>query len=715
MADKVLLSVSGMTCSSCAQGISRKLESKGLQQVLVDYNSGEVEFELIEGVDVDQVVSDINKLGYKAVLFQEDAGDNSKKYNWSSTEIRFAICAFFTLPLLAHMFLPFHILHQALFQFIMALPVLFIGLSHFGKSAIGSIKSGHLNMDVLISLGSTSAFLYSTIGWFMFKNDPSLPNYLYFETAATIITLVLLGNIIEKRSLKKTQASLTYLTKMQPLKARKIEHALTDQETVLELLAQHLKPNDLILVNTGDKIPADGLIYEGKIEVDESMMTGESLPVGKAVNDQVLSGTMVLNGYVKVIVQGAGNDTVLSKMIEVVKNSALRKPEIQRLGDKVSAWFVPIVILFAVITFLVSHFYADLSYAQSMLRSISVLVISCPCAMGLATPTAVAVGIGRSARSGVLIKGGDTLEKLSAIKYIIFDKTGTLTQGKVSIKKVNYYSNEKEKIQYLIGYLEKYSNHPFAKIIAETFSNTPAYPIHFSEIKEIAGFGVVATDKEGNVYKIGSEKFADVPLPKEGHQVYVTINDVLVSTIDFEDPIRDDAKAMVAFFKTRGIKTILLSGDRREICEEIGKSLEIDEIYATQLPQMKVEMVEKYQQLGKTAMVGDGINDAPALAVSGVGIAVNSGAQIALQTSDIILLSKNELNGLALAYSISGETMKTIKQNLFWALAYNVIAIPLAAFGFLSPMLASLSMAFSDVVVIGNSLRIHLKKLPVFK
>lgn len=712
MSEKIHLTVSGMTCASCAQNISRKLESKGLHDVLVNYNSGEVEFELIEGIQLDQVVSDINGLGYKASVYKELEESIKKKWKWDSSEIRFFISALFTLPLLTHMFFPFHILHQPSFQFILTMPVMIIGLNHFGKSAWGSIKSGHMNMDVLITLGSFSAFIYSLIAWYLYKGANDISNYLFFETAATIITLVLLGNIIEKRSLKKTQSALTHLTKIQPLQAKKIENALTVKESIVELLAHQLKVNDLILVNTGDKIPADGLIYEGKVEIDESMMTGESLPVQKTINDQVLSGTIVLNGFIKVIVQESGSNTILSKMIEVVKTSSLRKPEIQRLGDVVSSWFVPIVILTSIFTFFMSHFYFNLPISESLLRSIAVLVISCPCAMGLATPTAVAVGIGRSARKGVLVKGGDTLEKLSGIKYIVFDKTGTLTQGKVSVKEIIYIDKDIEKVNFLISILEKYSNHPFAKVLAEKFSDAKYLPIQFAEINEIAGHGVSAKDKEGNHYKIGSQKFVEAISDHQGHQVYVAINEQVVAAIDFEDPVRDDALSMISYFKERGIKTILLSGDRPEVCKSIGNYLGIDEIYPSQLPHMKVDVIEKFQKLGKTAMVGDGINDAPALAIAAVGIAVNSGTQIAIQTADIILLSKNELDGLAVAYTISKETLKTIKQNLFWALAYNVVAIPLAAFGFLNPMLASLSMAFSDVIVIGNSLRIHFKKLP---
>jgi len=714
MAEKIQLSVSGMTCASCAQSISRKLESSGLHDVLVDFQNGEVEFELVEGISIEKTIRDINSIGYTANTKKEEDDSRKQTFKWNSLEAYFFISAFFTIPLIAHMFLKFPLLHQPAFQCLMSIPVMFIGIKHFGKSAWGSIKSGHLNMDVLISIGSLSAFAYSCLAWIIHKNAEHIGNFLFFETAATIITLVLLGNIIEKRSLRKTQFALTHLTKIQPLKAFRIENPLSEKETTNEILAKELKLNDLILVNTGDKIPADGMIYEGIVEIDESMMTGESLPIHKTINDSVLSGTIVMSGYIKVIVKESGDQTVLSKMIDIVKSSSLRKPNIQRLGDVVSSWFVPIVILISILTFLLSYFYFNINTTDSLLRSIAVLVISCPCAMGLATPTAVAVGIGRAARSGVLVKGGDTLERFAGVKHIIFDKTGTLTEGKISLKTIKYLGDE-SMVDFLLGSLERYSNHPYAKLLTVKFSESNSFPILFSDIKELPGEGIIASDKEGSLYRIGSEKFAGMGSPLSGHQVYVSKNDQVLAYIDFEDSIREDAKALISYFATKGIRTILLSGDKKSICDYVGSALGIDEIYSEQLPQNKVEIIEEFQRLGSTAMVGDGINDAPALAIAEVGIAVNSGTQIAIQSADIILLSKRELNGLALAHSISGETMQTIRQNLFWALAYNVVAIPLAAMGYLNPMLAAFSMAFSDVVVIGNSLRIHLKKLPELK
>ncbi|MBL7923612.1 MAG: cadmium-translocating P-type ATPase [Bacteroidia bacterium] len=712
MVEKVHLQVSGMTCANCAQGISRHLEARGVKDVLVSFDSGEVEFENSKDLDIEKVIKEINGLGYKANVAGDSDALPERSWDFSSLELRFLFCALLTSPLLLHMFAEWPILKMAAFQIVLAAPVMWIGLLHFGKSAWGSLKTGSPNMDVLITLGSVSAFIFSCIGWMLHEGSPDLHHHLYFETSSTIITLVLLGNIIEKKSLRKTQSALEQLVRIQPQKARRIEQAMTDAEYTVDVLSQHLRTNDLILVNTGEKIPADGMVYEGTALLDESMMTGESLPVEKSVNDTVLSGTMVIHGHIKVVVQQSGTATVLSKMIDTVRRSALQKPAIQRLGDKVSAWFVPVVIGLSLITFFISYSALDLSAAQSMLRSIAVLVISCPCAMGLATPTAVAVGIGRSARMGILIKGGDTLERISMLNTIVFDKTGTLTKGRISIRHIEYF-DDPALIHYLFGTLEQYSSHPFANLLTRQFSNASfSSPIRFTEIKEVPGQGVMATDKGGNTYKIGSARFAGTRTADDSHQVYLNINGEVKAFVDFEDTIREDAAAMVTYFKQKGIQTVLLSGDRASKCQDLARKLAIDEVYAEQMPDQKVEIIKRLQKDGKTAMVGDGINDAAALAVASVGIAVNSGTQIAIQTAEVVLLSRKELSGLMAAHTLAGETMKTIRQNLFWALCYNVVAIPLAAAGFLSPVIASLSMAFSDVVVIGNSLRIHFKRLP---
>jgi Cu+-exporting ATPase len=424
-----------------------------------------------------------------------------------------------------------------------------------------------------------------------------------------------------------------------------------------------------------------------------------------------MAGTIVEDGSIKIFVEKTGAKTILSSMIELVKRSALHKPSIQRLGDKISAIFVPAVILISIITFLLSYFVFDIILPQAIMHSIAVLVISCPCAMGLATPTAVSVGIGRAAKSGILIKGGDTLERLSETETIVFDKTGTLTTGKFAIKSVNYHT-EKETADYLLYTLEQYSNHPIANSINEHYSEysflKPA--VILSDIKEEKGKGITAIDKEGIKYTLGSYKSINRADIESGHQVYLIRGTELLATVDIEDEIREDAKELIEWFKERKIKPIMLSGDSTARCKEVALAIGIEEYYGEQLPTDKTSFIEKLSKGSKVTMIGDGINDAAALSLSNVGIAMGTGAIIAMETSDIVLINERHLSSLKEAFRISALTITTIKQNLFWAFFYNVIAIPVAGIGLLSPMIASLSMAFSDVIVIGNSLRLKIKR-----
>jgi Cu+-exporting ATPase len=710
MSIKTTLSVKGMTCASCAQGITKHLNKQGFKDARVFYETGEVDIECENSEDLSTIISEIKSLGYSAAPKSNIAAlKNSQRF--SLTEKRFVISLLFTLPLLLAMFLPFHLLHNPIFQFLMCIPVIIIGLQHFGKSAYGSIINKMPNMDVLIALGSITAFIYSTVGWLVFSDI----KYMFFETSATIITLVLLGNIIEERSLKKTHTALEALTKIQPPFARRIVNALTDHENTIEVDASLINPNDLVLINTGDKIPVDGQIYWGNAVVDVSAITGESLPIDKTINDQVLAGSILLEGSIKVIVQKSGASTILSQMIELVKNASFHKPSIQRIGDKISAKFVPIVILIALGTFLISVLIFNLDVKPSLLNSIAVLVISCPCAMGLATPTAVAVGIGRAARNGILIKGGDVLERLSEIDVIVFDKTGTLTEGNIIIEKINYFGDINE-INSVLFTLEQHSTHPIASsIISYLNEKEKNIKLKFNSINEEKGLGIFAIDDHNNKFIITSFKGAKDYTNEANHQVYLIKNEILLATIDVSDSLKSTAKKTIDFFRSKGIKTILLSGDSFNKCKTIAHDLMLDEYYAEKLPLEKAEFIKQLNLKSKVAMVGDGINDAAAISAAYVGIAMGKGTDLAIATSDIVLINSKEINGIDDAYTLSKSTIKTIKSNLFWALIYNVIAIPIAAFGFLSPMIGSLSMAFSDVVVIGNSLRLRNKKIGQLK
>lgn len=710
MSEKTVLDVRGMTCSSCASGISRHLEKMGLHDVNVHFDSGEVEATLPTGWSAERLCKEIDRLGYTSSLKGEDSIPGKWELLTTSLGFRFLISTVFSIPLLLHMVFPWTILHEPLVQFLLCLPVMLIGWQHFGRSALGAIRSGTSNMDVLISLGSGSAFIYSCIEWSMMHKDAA-PPHLYFETAATIITLLLLGNLIERRSLKSTQAGLEALVKIQPDKAQRIIDPMTDRERTETIDTSLLRTNDLVLIPTGNRIPADGLVYEGSADIDTSLMTGESVLRSVVVNDTVLSGTVVSDGYLKIIVQHAGNETALSRMIDTVRNSALRKPAIQRSGDRLSAVFVPVVIGLAIITFCLNFWWMNHDAGQSLLRAVAVLVISCPCAMGLATPTAVSVGIGKAARQGILVKGGDTLERMSQVRTVVFDKTGTLTEGKMSIDHVHYSEGADQSINGLIGTLEQYSTHPYASALTTAYGNLPlSADIRFRDIREVKGKGVEATTTDDRCYRIGSAVFAGGPDADPAYQVFLSCDGKRLASIRFSDTIRKEAAHSIGQIKALGLNVVMLSGDRLKHCIDIAKRTGITEVYGEKLPEEKAEIIRSLQEKGPVAMVGDGINDSAAMAIADVGIAMGKGTSIAIKTAEAVLMNNQPLNSIAVLRLLSIDTLRTIRQNLGWALAYNLVAIPMAATGMLSPLLASLSMAFSDVVVIGNSLRLHLRK-----
>ena len=706
-AAKITLNVEGMDCSSCALGITKSLTKLGLKDVNVNFATGEAVFKEDKAIELTSVVNNIEGLGYKVIDFKkEEAG----KRAWTKVEKLFYFSLLFTVPLFLHMFLPFHFLHNPLVQLGLSIPVVVVGMYHFGKSALGSLRSGVPNMDVLIAIGAGSAFVYSLSGTIIYYGLPEVSNFLFYETAATIITLVLLGNVIEHRSVKQTTTAIKELSALQEGKAKLV--VIKDgKEEIEETNIESIIKYDVVVVNTGDRIPVDGEIVAGNASVDESMLTGESIPAEKTVGDAVTGGTISVNGNIRVRAKKVGKDTVLAHIIELVKNAQNTKPSIQKLGDRVSAVFVPAVVGIAVLTFVISYFAAGLTLQSSLMHSIAVLVISCPCAMGLATPTAVMAGLGRAAKRGILIKGGQTLEEFAQVEKVVFDKTGTLTTGKFSIKKiVSYNGTEEQKIIDLLYAMEKNSSHPIAKSIVENLKSKAAN-LNLTDVKEEKGLGISAIDKEGTIIKAGSFRIAENQAENKTHNIYLMINGTLAGAVDLEDEIQPYAKEAIALLNGVGIETIMLSGDKKERCEELAAKLGIKKVYSEQSPAQKLAIAEQLSQTSKIAMVGDGINDAPALAKAQVGISLSNATQVAVQSADIILLGSSGMKQLYESLLISKHTLKTIKQNLFWAFFYNVIAIPIAAFGFLNPMVGALSMAFSDVIVIGNSIRLKTKKL----
>jgi P-type Cu+ transporter len=696
--DLVELNVTGMHCNNCAMSVHKALENKGLQDVYVDFANEEVKFRGGETIALPSIIRDIEGLGFK--VYEKDTVPAEKFYN--KVENRFLFSLIFTLPLFLHMFLPFHWLHEPYVQLGLSLPVFIMGCVHFGKSAVNSIRAGVPNMDVLIFIGSTAAFIYSLMGTLQNLG----PDFLFYETTATIITLVLLGNVLEKRSVSQTTSAVRDLLKFQETRAFRVVNG-----EIEEVDSGDLRSGDTLQVNSGGKVPVDGEVLSGEASVNESMLTGESVPVEKAKYSPVYAGTIVEKGNFRMLATKVGKQTALSQIIDLMKRAQAAKPPIQKLGDKVASIFVPVVVSISVLTFFLAHFVFDISFQQALLNAIAVLVISCPCAMGLATPTAVMVGLGRAAKNGVLVKGGNTMEEIAGLKYMVFDKTGTLTTGRFRITKMETVGLISEQhVINLISGIESYSNHPIARSLVTELNDRTTESVIFREVKEEKGVGMIAADTEGNHYRLGSASILKDHREEQDFSLFLLKNDTLIARISIGDDIKPESFAVIQTLKELGIIPVLLSGDRLRNCLEVAGQLGITEVYGEKLPAQKLEIIDDLKKKGKTAMVGDGINDAPALTTADVGISMSDASHVAIQSAEVVLL-KNDLQAIDFTLRIGKHTLLTIRQNLFWAFFYNIVAIPIAAFGFLNPMVAAFAMAFSDVIVIGNSIRLKTKSL----
>lgn len=698
--EKINLKVTGMSCANCALSINKYLSEQGLKNIKVNFIGGDVSFDTDKAIPHKSIEKGIERLGYHVV----SPGATSPAKFLSNNFQRFIFCLFFTAPLFLHMpGLHLNFLMNAYVQLALTLPVFFVGMLYFGKSGLNSLLKGVPNMNVLVSLGATASFAYSLYG--TITDQPE--QFMFYETTATIITLVFLGNWLEDKSIETTQSALKKLAATQKTMANKIVYAGNPEEHIFSVENTTLKVNDLVLIKTGETVPMDCKILWGTVSVNEALLTGESIPVEKNVNDKLIGGSIVENGTVKAQIISVGEDTVLSNILKLVKEAQAEKPPVQQFADKISAVFVPTVIGIAVTTFLVNYFFTHLDFSHSMLRSIAVLVIACPCAMGLATPAAIAVGLGRAARNGILFKNAKSLEIFKNIGQVVFDKTGTLTTGRFQISNFKFQIDESEgkRIAYS---LERFSNHPVAKSISGQWKT--GNEIKWKKIEELKGLGMQAMDEEGNNYSAGSFKTARHLTNDATHNIYILRNNTLIGWIDVDDEIRKEAKDIVALLHAKNIKTILLSGDRKEKCEAVAIQLGIDKVIAEQTPQQKSEWVSRLNAVTPTAMAGDGINDAPALAKASVGISISEASQIAMQSAQVILMN-NGLKNLPLALGLGRQTFTTIQQNLFWAFLYNIIAIPVAAFGFLTPTFGALVMGFSDVVLAINSLRLNWKSV----
>ncbi|MEF3254521.1 MAG: cadmium-translocating P-type ATPase [Deferribacterales bacterium] len=696
---KIELNIKGMTCAACSARIERKLSRlNGVINVSVNLplNKGTVEYDDSK-LNLDKIISTINSLGFAALL-----PENEVKVNPDEKEKKLLhkviFSAILASPLILGMFL--HIFHldiakyfmNPFVQFLLATPVQFFAGYTFYKGAYHNLKSGGANMDTLVALGTTAAYIYSVYNMFTGGD-------LYFETSTMLITLVLLGKYFEARATKKASDAINKLLKLTP-KTAKVEK---DGYIIIKDIKDIL-PEEILIIATGDTIPLDGVILNGEGYIDESYITGESIPVTKKPGDQVLAGTINISKSFKMVAKVKEEDTLLSQIIKIVEQAQTSKAPIQKFADKVSAYFVPSVILISIITF-ISWYLIKSNFYESIMASIAVLVISCPCALGLATPTSIMVASGIGAKNGILFKTSEAMENLGRIDTIIFDKTGTLTKGDLTVlsfKNLSQYTDEE--LLSCCYFLEKYSSHPIARAITQ-YSEKFYSGIEVDNVEEIAGVGIRG-------FYNGQELFIGKIIDKKGipqeADVGIYINTIMVGYFVISDIIRDESQETIGKLKQLGLKIYMLTGDKKDVAIKIGNEIgiDLDHIYYEVLPTEKAYYVRKIKSNSTlVTMVGDGINDAPALSVADISIAMGSGTDIAIDVADVILM-KDDLKMIYNAILLSRKTLLNIKQNLFWAFFYNIIGIPVAALGMLNPIVAGAAMSFSSVSVVTNALRL---------
>lgn len=621
-------------------------------------------------------------------------------------------------------------------QFALSIPVVFYATWMFFERAYKSIKTWNLNMFTLIGIGSGVAWIFSVFGLFFPNFFPSQflsesgAVHVYFEAATVILTLVLLGQLLEARAHSKTNSAVKELLKLAPNKAVKV----VDGEGI-EVKIDQIELNDILKVKPGEKIPVDGVIIEGETTIDESMITGEPIPMNKTVDDKVNSGTINGNQTFLMKAEKIGSDTLLSQIIHMVNDASRSRAPIQNLADKVSGYFVPVVVLISLITFAVWAIWGPQPvYVYAFVNAIAVLIIACPCALGLATPMSVMVGVGKGAQNGVLIKNAEALEKMDKVDTLIIDKTGTITEGRPTVEKMDTFNksfNENEVLQYIVS-LNSNSEHPLAEATVKFGKENNAIPFKSEKFSAVTGKGVEAIINDKKV-ALGNPKMMEVAtaeitsemheeaqnFQKQGKTVsYLSIDGKVVGYVVIADKIKETSAKAIKELQDQGIAVIMLTGDNHETAQAVASELHLVDFKAGMLPEDKLKEVEKLQKAGKiVAMAGDGINDAPALAKSDVGIAMGTGTDVAIESATITLV-KGDLHGIVKAKNLSHAVMKNIKQNLFFALIYNTLGIPIAAgvlfpvFGILlSPMIAALAMSFSSVSVIGNALRLRTIKI----
>ncbi|USK54585.1 heavy metal translocating P-type ATPase [Cytobacillus solani] len=731
--EKVELVLTGMTCAACATRIEKGLNKMdgiisanvnlALEKAAVEFNPS-----IVSPAEMTQKVE---KLGYGASVKSEDNEKETVDHRLKEIEKqqgKFIFSLILSLPLLWAMaghfsFTSFIYVPEAFMnpwvQMALATPVQFYIGKQFYVGAYKALRNKSANMDVLVALGTSAAYFYSLYLSLKTIGSGAHPEGLYFETSAVLITLIILGKVFEAKAKGRSSEAIKKLMGLQAKTATVIR-----EEKEIEIPLEEVVAGDIILVKPGEKIPVDGEILEGQSALDESMITGESVPVDKTVGDRVIGATLNKNGFIKIKATKVGKETALAQIIKVVEEAQGSKAPIQRLADSISGVFVPIVVGIAVITFFVWYlFVAPGDFAEALEKLIAVLVIACPCALGLATPTSIMAGSGRAAEYGVLFKGGEHLEMTHRINTVILDKTGTITNGAPVLTDVITKLEEAEFLT-LVGSAEKQSEHPLAQAIVEGIQEKNITLTHPSAFEAIPGYGIKAfvdgkevlagTRRLMKKFNIKIEHVSDdmLTLEKQGKTaMLVAIDGAFAGIVAVADTIKETSTEAISRLKDLGLEVIMITGDNEQTAQAIAKLAGVDRVIAEVLPEGKAEEVKKLQQQGKkVAMVGDGINDAPALAVADIGMAIGTGTDVAMEAADITLI-RGDLNSIADAIFMSKKTIRNIKQNLFWAFGYNTLGIPIAALGFLAPWLAGAAMAFSSVSVVLNALRLQRVKL----